>query len=709
MFGLRPGKSRSEVLLDEAAARLAAVDRSQASIEFNLAGMILAANQNFLDAVGYTAAEIVGQHHSMFVRPEDRDSAAYAELWRQLNAGIFVAGKFLRLGKGGREVWLEAAYNPILDDAGKPCRVVKYATDVTAAMLESADYAGQVSAVDKAQAVISFNLDGIILAANANFLKAVGYELAEIVGRHHSLFVDPAYSRSAEYAAFWDDLRQGKFIAAEFCRIGKGGREVWLQASYNPIFDPSGRPIKVVKFATDITAAKEKSADDAGQLAAISKSQAVISFDLDGTVLAANENFLQAVGYAADEVIGRHHRMFVTPAEASSPAYAAFWQELRAGAYQSGEFERVGKDGKPVWLQASYNPIFDVKGDLAKVVKYATNITEEVESRKKFGLLSMVADETDNSVVITDHEQKIIFVNRGFERLTGFSSAEVMGRVPGKFLQGPDTDQATVGRIRSKLRLGEPFYDEILNYNKAKQPYWISLAINPVKDRNGQVYRFISIQANVTATKQRALEFTAKLDAIGASNAMAEWTLAGEPLSCNAIMRDGEQFGMKLANLLDAASIAALRRDGKLRRELKVLRPKQEPLWLDALFSVLNDLEGRPYRILMCGGDILNRRTAVAASIDSMTGMMQRITGIVESINSFARQTNLLALNAAIEAARAQDAGRGFALIAQEIRKLSVGASSAIGEIDSLLREGQEQIAAMASANGEAAALRAVA
>jgi methyl-accepting chemotaxis protein len=174
-------------------------------------------------------------------------------------------------------------------------------------------------------------------------------------------------------------------------------------------------------------------------------------------------------------------------------------------------------------------------------------------------------------------------------------------------------------------------------------------------------------------------------------------------------MRDGEQFGMKLADLLDAASIAALRRDGKLRRELKVLRPKQEPLWLDALFSVLNDLEGRPYRILMCGGDILNRRTAVAASIDSMTGMMQRITGIVESINSFARQTNLLALNAAIEAARAQDAGRGFALIAQEIRKLSVGASSAIGEIDSLLREGQEQIAAMASANGEAAALRAVA
>jgi len=676
-------------------AKLEAIGRSQGVIEFDMDGKILSVNNNFLKVIGYSADEIVGQHHSMLVDPCYAASEEYSAFWRRLRSGEYIAAKFPRCGKGGRKIWIEASYNPIFDETGRPERVVKYATDITAAMLEAADYSGQIAAIDRSQAVISFDLDGIILEANENFLKAMGYSAEEVVGRHHSLFVEPGYENSTEYEAFWRRLRAGEFVSAEFRRIGKGGREVWIQASYNPILDPEGRPYKVVKFASDITAAKTISADHAGQIEAIDRSQAVIAFDLDGTILSANENFLQVVGYRADEIVGRHHSLFVDPSYAASAEYNDFWRGLRSGAFQSGEFRRITKDGQEIWLQAEYNPIFDANGRLAKVVKFATDITLQVQQRAKFNLLSLVADETDNSVVITDHEQKIIFVNRGFERLTGYTLAEVTGRNPGKILQGPDTDKETVARVRQKLRAGEAFYEEILNYDRQKRPYWISLAINPVLGADGRIERYVSVQANVTETKLKALEFNTKLNAISASNVMAEWSVEGEPLVCNAILSGGEAFETKLRQFLSPPDIAVLMQSGALRRELEAKRKGRDAIWLDALFTVLRDLEGRPQRILMCAGDITERRKAVDASIAGMTQMMAHITGVVETINGFARQTNLLALNAAVEAARAQDAGRGFALVAQEIRKLAVGASTAIGEINQLIGDGRRQVDAM--------------
>jgi methyl-accepting chemotaxis protein len=188
---------------------------------------------------------------------------------------------------------------------------------------------------------------------------------------------------------------------------------------------------------------------------------------------------------------------------------------------------------------------------------------------------------------------------------------------------------------------------------------------------------------------------------------MAEWSVEGEPVACNAIITAGEAFTTRLSQILSPTDIATLLRGGALRRELAMTRTAGDALWLDALFTVLKDLEGQPNRILMCGADISERRKAVNASITSMTRMMERITGVVETINSFARQTNLLALNAAVEAARAQESGRGFALVAQEIRKLAVGASTAIGEIDHLLTDGRHQVAAMSSGSGtEAGATR---
>jgi methyl-accepting chemotaxis protein len=678
-------------------SKLSAIDKSQGVIEFDLSGVILRANGNFLSVMGYAAEEVVGQHHRMFVSRDYAESADYERLWQRLNAGEVIAEKFMRLGKGGREVWIQAAYNPIFDEDGKPFMVIKYATDVTGAELQAADHAGQISAIGKTQAVISFDLSGIILSANANFLQSVGYTEAEVIGRHHRMFVDPDEASGAEYQAFWNRLSRGEAFAGEFRRVGRDGREIWLQAAYNPILDPAGRPFKVVKYATDVTLVKNKSADDAGQLNAISRSQAVIAFGLDGTIIEANQNFLDATGYEAAAVVGQHHRIFVDPAYAASSEYETFWAKLRGGAFHSGEFSRVHRDGHEIWLQASYNPVFDASGRLSKIVKYASDITAQVEQRMKFDLLSLVADETDNSVVITDAQQRIVYVNHGFERLTGYSATEVMGRVPGQFLQGPATDKQTVARIRREIAAGRPFYDEILNYRRDKTPYWISLAINPVRGKDGRIERYISIQANVTATKESALAYTAKLGAIGASNAIAEWTVAGEALDCNAIMGDGEnQFTMPLSAMLDNESLARVIRDGSLRRELAVPRRDKAPLWLDALFSVLRDLEGRPQRILMIGADITARRNAVRASSAGMTEMLQHIARIMETVSGFARQTNLLSLNAAIEAARARESGVGFALVAQEIRKLAMGAGAAIGEIDQLLVDGRAKATALA-------------
>ena len=379
----------------DAMAQSAAINRSQAVIEFKMDGTIITANQNFLDAMGYGLDEIQGKHHQMFAPPELRGSEAYKAFWASLNRGEFQAGEYKRVGKGGREVWIQASYNPVMDNAGKPVKVIKFATDITEKKIRGMEDAGKIAAIGRAQAVIEFNLDGSIITANENFLATVGYRLDEIQGKHHQMFVSPAERDSAAYREFWAKLGRGEYEAAEYKRFGKGGKEVWILASYNPILDEAGKPFKVVKFASDITADKLKTANYAGQIEAIGKSQAVIEFGMDGNVLTANANFLGALGYSLAEIQGKHHSMFVPSDQRDGESYRAFWAALNRGEFQSGEFERVGKGGKQVWIQASYNPIRDLNGKPFKVVKYASDTTAQVlarmRSEKVRGMMESVA------------------------------------------------------------------------------------------------------------------------------------------------------------------------------------------------------------------------------------------------------------------------------------------------------------------------------
>lgn len=249
-----------------------------------------------------------------------------------------------------------------------------------------------LAAMARSQAIVEFDLQGKILRANDNFCRVFGYSPEEIVGQHHRMFVGAAASSAAGDAEFWRKLTGGEFHSGQYRRFAKGDREIWIEASYNPVLR-RGKPYKVVKFATEITNVKMRSAEDAGIIAALSRAQAVIEFTPTGEILAANANFLDTLGYQLSEIMGRHHRMFCTPEYYNSPDYDQFWVRLRSGEFIASEFKRLGKGGRPVYIQASYNPIIDPNGRILKIVKFATDVTERVNnvSELAVGLKSLSA------------------------------------------------------------------------------------------------------------------------------------------------------------------------------------------------------------------------------------------------------------------------------------------------------------------------------
>ncbi|WP_162559771.1 PAS domain-containing methyl-accepting chemotaxis protein [Methylobacterium radiodurans] len=344
--------------------------------ELALDGTVRAAGDRLCSLLGYDAREIVGRNHRGFVAGDAVDEA----LWTALARGEHREALAQGTTKDGRTVWLQALYLPVRNRGGKVEQVMLQASDVTDRVRERLDLRGQIRAIDKTQAVIQFDLDGRILDANANFLDAVGYRIEELRGQHHRIFMAPG-TTGPDYEAFWARLNRGEPLAGMFMRHGKGGREVWLQASYNPILDAAGRPSKIVKYGVDITAERQRDAEFRGQMEAISRSQAVIAFAVDGTILEANRNFLDAVGYQSGEIVGQHHRMFVDPAYAAGPEYAAFWADLRRGNFRSGVFQRRARNGRDIWIQASYNPILDAAGRPYKVLKFAADITAATQAR----------------------------------------------------------------------------------------------------------------------------------------------------------------------------------------------------------------------------------------------------------------------------------------------------------------------------------------
>ncbi len=358
-----------------AAGMVDAINKSQAVIEFFPDGTIINANQNFLDVMGYSLDEIKGKHHSMFADEKYKTSAEYRKFWDDLGRGEAQVGEFKRFAKGGKEIWINGSYNPITDLKGKIVRVVKTASDITAAKMESMNAARLKLALDTCTANVmmadaNFNISylneslvGFLKEAEKDIQKDLPrFNTANLIGQNIDVFhKNPAMQRGM----------LEKLASTYKTSIQVGGRSFNLVA--NPIFGANNERLGTVVEWQDGTAV--------GLTEALNRSQAIIEFQTDGTIINANPNFLGAVGYSLDEIKGKHHRMFCDSAYTASPEYRQFWDALGRGEAQTGEFKRIGKGGKEIWINASYNPIMDLKGKVVRVVKTASDVTEMVTTR----------------------------------------------------------------------------------------------------------------------------------------------------------------------------------------------------------------------------------------------------------------------------------------------------------------------------------------
>ncbi len=369
---------------------------------------------------GYSEGEVLGQNVKNIVPMEHRaahDGYVDANIRTGVNRVIGKTRDLEATRKDGSRFWINLSLSKSV--VGDDTQYTAFIKDITEEKLRRIDSEGQLAAINSTNALIEFSPNGNIIKANDLFLTALKYKNDEIAGKHHRIFCEESYVRSMDYTTFWEDLARGKAQIGEFKRIAKDGSDVWIQASYTPVKDDTGKVVKVVKVATDITKQKLRNSDYEGQLDAISKSNAVIEFNMDGTIITANDNFLAALGgYSLNEVRGKHHRMFVDPNYARSAEYADFWRKLNNGEYFVGTYTRYDKRGKEVYIQASYNPIMDLNGVPFKVVKYALDMTEVIRVIKGMsnGDLSMRCDtNVDNGGLTAE-------VNKALENLNSVLS-----------------------------------------------------------------------------------------------------------------------------------------------------------------------------------------------------------------------------------------------------------------------------------------------
>lgn len=601
--------------------------------------------------------------------------------------------------RDGSTVWVNLALSKVL--RGSTVYYTAFVKDVSAER-EAREATRQI--LDQAlDAVVSINEDNIVTYFNAAAEALWGYAPDEVIGRNVKMLVPSEMrDRHDDWVHANRDTGQDKIVGTsrdvEIER--KDGARIWANLSLSKV--RMGERIFYTAFVKDITEQRRSRETITQTLSGAI--DPVVTIDGRNAVTFFNAAAERFWGYKAQDVLGKNVKMLV-PAEMRSGhddwvnAHRRTGEDKIVGRSREVQIERA--DGSRVWGALSLSKI-EVDGEISYTA-FVKDVDDEVRRRDQFKLLSLVADGTDNSVIITDSDGLIEYVNPGFCRLTGYEAEEVRGRKPGDLLQGPDTDPDTRRRIGEKLWAGEPFYDEILNYTKAGEPYWISLSINPVRNAAGEVIRFISIQANITDVKQKAAEYEARMAAILSSNAALEWDRSGALSETNAIFdeiiaRTGvSRAALALDAVLTNDQRAKLDAGDSIDAELH-LQGDHDEAWVSGAVQAIRGVSGAVERYTLYGNDVTERRRSIEETRRIVTDVLSEVRDLADRLGAISEQTNLLSLNASIEAARAGQQGAGFAVVASEVRELADRSSKSTDEISRIVADTQTKIEALENA-----------
>jgi len=590
--------SSKSVSAKDSALKLGAVERVQAVAEFGLDGTILTANENYLKIMGRTLDEIAGQHHRMFCDAAYAGSPEYQAFWAKLNRGESESGVYRRVTKGNKDVWIQASYVPMLGAGDKPLKVVVFASDVTAQQRELEDLRDElkvrVDIMNVTSIVSEADLKGDIVTINDKFLEVSKYPKNELIGHGHNTTRHPDMPKEV-FKQMWATIGRGQIFRGVVKNRAKDGTPYYVDACIAPFVDKrTGKPRKYLGVRYDITEQEIARQNMQGIVDAIDRAYATIEFNLDGTIIKANDNFLKTLGYTLDEVKGQHHRMFCDPSYASTSEYSAFWQRLGRGEFDAGTYHRIGKGGKDVWIQASYNPIKDEMGRTFKVVKMATDVTAQKKAQAD---LEACMGEAQHSL--------------------------------GALAQG-DLTQGMQGTYQGELeKMKTSINDALVNLTQTMTS--VRSAVEAVTTGAEEITKGNEDLSQRTSEQASALEET--------SASMEEMTSTVKQNADNA----------KQANQLAIAARDTADKGGSVTRKA-----------VDAM------------------GEI-NKSS-------------KKIADIITVIDEIAFQTNLLALNAAVEAARAGEHGRGFAVVAAEVRNLAQRSATAAKEIKGLINESIQRV-----------------